>query len=475
MGAMILKIHVSHHLFQLNGRALKLKRRIFQINRRSFHFGRAVLRPSRRGSALVLVVILFMFLVILAGAVLAVAIGENRMVLTNEDQDQAYYLARSVVDNTTAWIEHNYNDRTAMAKVVPARGSGASKVTSSSVDGHAYTLTVWRGTDQDIINIHARVKVGAVQAAARMSLVETVSSYGIFDDAVYSDGALNKASGVSIDFYPESPGPIVTTGAVYEASEFDKIQKALGNATFVQSKPYTFPLLLPPTSLTYLNVYDNATTGDTRLDEKALPGSAYTVTDHTIFGLSTISGGELHVLGTLTLAGGMTLWIKNTDVSGSPRNVTLVIQNLTILKSGGKVPTIRPTDNAGGKIMIYVNGTFTANDPFIVEGSTGPAAPTPGNTSGPSIMFICNGTGTMNVIGNPTIKAYFYAPQTDILFGGSTDLYGSVIAKSFGWVGNISMHYVEPDLSGTPFSSMATLNNTYHVSNRTWLPTGLAP
>ena len=99
----------------------------------------------KKGNVLVLVVILFLFISILALGILSMSLTESKVVSYDEKHEQAYCLARSVVSATEKWISSNFNDRLSMAEVIPTTsGEDVANITKSSLDGHDYTLRVWR-------------------------------------------------------------------------------------------------------------------------------------------------------------------------------------------------------------------------------------------------------------------------------------------------------------------------------------------
>lgn len=412
---------------------------------------------SKRGNVLVLVIILFLFVSILAMGILSYALTETKIVSYDERHEQAYYLAHSVVSTTEAWISANFNDRVSMAKVIPsAVGEGNAIITNSNLNNSLYTLKVWRDSRvdySDFIYIEAEATYRDVKASAKLSLTETISGYSIFDDAIYSLGPFSNKNGTAITLYPNPPVPSVSTGANYNAGDTAKIDKAFypdGESQVNQGRVLTFGKVDPPANVifTYFDP-DPETTWHNDPD---------------------ILISENTVLNDVVLSGSTVVTIQNTDAVGNPQNIhIMILGDLTIEKSSGSFPTITPSDYNGGKIFIYIYGDLYCMNPaaLIVEGHVGPAV---SDTTGPAIYFICNGdNGEIEIIGNPYIKAYIYAPKMTVNVGGTTDLYGAVIAKFFGWNGNIGVHYVKPySFDNSPFANMGLFDEKISIDNQTW-------
>lgn len=150
---------------------------------------------DRRGSTLALAIILFLVVSILAMAAAILADGEIRQVVADEKSQEAYYVARSVTETTTRWIQANCSDRDEIAKVVPLEtqaGEANAKTITASLDGVPYSLKVWRKADATgTILVETRAQVDGVGNYARMSVDETVSGYLLFDHAIYSRSSID--------------------------------------------------------------------------------------------------------------------------------------------------------------------------------------------------------------------------------------------------------------------------------------------
>lgn len=129
---------------------------------------------------------------------------------------------------------------------------------------------------------------------------------------------------------------------------------------------------------------------------------------------STIS--NQYNFSSITLAGGSSVGVQ-TDV---PSHVVTV--NINGLDNGG---------NPIGTPISFAGGTYTA--------VTGCA--TCSNYDARILTFVYGGTGTISMVGNSQAAAVFYAPNAQASFVGTSDLYGSIIAKDVQVNGNVGIHY----------------------------------
>jgi hypothetical protein len=79
----------------------------------------------------------------------------------------------------------------------------------------------------------------------------------------------------------------------------------------------------------------------------------------------------------------------------------------------------------------FVGGTFGAP-----SGCT-----TCSNFDASMLQFIYAGTGEIDLTGNSGAAATFYAPNANVVFSGTADLYGSVLGRRIHNVGNANIHY----------------------------------
>lgn len=394
----------------------------------------------KRGNALILVLILFLVISLLVIGMLGVAATEHKMIIAEERIDQAYYTARAAVQGTVDWINANYNARDKMATVIPS-APGSSKTSSGELNGVDYDLSVWRETSELIIikavatnNVNGEV----YHASASLSLTETVSAYHLFEDAIYSwqDFGMSAGGGSGSNVVIGS----VSTGAstapenlnVY-ASESDYASGT--QQAVVLNKEYIFTGILPE---------------DMSIFNPAEYFGTLSLTDGSIVNETSNLNAwyeDLSITGTVT--------IKNVDVAGNPQDVHILTNDLNIASAA----IIKPSDNNGGRIFIYVAGEIFCGDKFGIDG----------NPDQPIVYLICSPNGgNISFSGNPFMRCYLYGPYVNVEYGGTTIFYGAIIANVYGWNGNVTVKYRAPELENSPFSSLELSQSRVSISNLTW-------
>ena len=377
-----------------------------------------ILAP-RKGNALVLVVLLFMFISILVMAALLTAQVQINIVIAQEKVDQAYYTSRAVVEASSQWIQKKYNARDKMALVIPPRttlGETYAYSTISDLDGIPYTLKLWRdNTNEDKIYIEAAATYGGYTQTTKLSLDETISGFDLFEDAIYSEGPFGKSSGNSN----------IVNGSVATGSS--SIPSNLNvNGTKTTDKHYDFDKVLPPANA----VFPAIIASETLNNNGVINGNA--------------NYGTLHIDGNI--------FIENTNPAV---DVHIKVDNLYITSSA----IVNPTNYDGGRIFIYVNSYIWCDKKFGITG----------NDAHPVVYIICNGIGNINFSGNPSMNVFLYGPDVDVEYGGTTVFNGAIIANVYGWNGNISVSYRQPDLEDSPFSALNDAQKRINIYNVTWL------
>lgn len=391
---------------------------------------------ARRGSALMMVVILFLITSILTVAVLAVATTEHAQVIAEEKLDQAYYNARAVVQATADWISARYNDHDQMALVVPSRallGESHAHAITSELNGDEYTLRIWRDDhNADLIHIVAETSHDGLPGRAALELQETISGLSPFADAIYTKGGFSKAAGSANRVYY---GDVTTGHDVIP----DNLTVVYGKKT--PGKIFEFEDISPAKNIVFPPRIENAVLGSKT---------------KVIYINDTPNLNADY--GTLKLQD--TVHVKNVDdATGKPRDVHIRVDYLDVTE-GGHV-FLHPKDYFGGRIFIYVTKRIWVSSKFTIGGYI----------NSPAVYLICSESKSsieppsrIACTGNTYINAFIYAPDIEVHFGGNTTLYGAIIANVYGWNGNVWIWYRKPNLNGTPFEEL----NTVNINGITW-------
>ena len=155
------------------------------------------------------------------------------------------------------------------------------------------------------------------------------------------------------------------------------------------------------------------------------------------------------------------VYIKNTDASGNPQNVHILVENLYINEKA----VLIPTSATGGYIFIYVSDYVWCDKKFgigVYESEEGT------DNAAPRTFLICSGIGDISFEGNPVMNAFIYGPDVNVEYGGTTVLNGAVIANVYGWNGNVTVTYRKPDLEDTPFESLNEAQKKVSIMYPTW-------
>jgi hypothetical protein len=370
-----------------------------------------------------------------------VSLSEHHKVLAEEKTDQAYYTARAAVEAANQWISTHFNARDDMENVIPDRDHlGDIRTISGILDGQDYTLSIWRDTaDADLIHIKARATFEGFSATARMSLQETISGYALFEDAIYSKGPFAKSSGTSNIVYGS-----VATGAVSTPDDPQPPPNLNATGAKVSEKYYDFEDILPDAGIVFATYESNAVKGDG---------------DY----LNPTTGNLNAQYGILRISDNV--YIKNTDDSGNPVDVHILVDYLYINEAAIVHPTDMKTgtNSGGGRVYIYVKDYIWCDKKFGVGvGDTGL------DDIYPRTYLICSGTGEINFSGNPFMNLYLYGPDVNVEYGGTTVFNGAVIANVYGWNGNITVSYRPPDLEDSPFSNLNEAQKKVSIMYQTW-------
>ena len=197
-------------------------------------------RHSKKGSALILVVILTLVLSILGTAALGLAVTENRITAQQEYKTQAYNVARS---GAQAVAEYMIRDANNDAQDLIDKKSD----TNSQIGEGEFEVSVNRDTTTGITYITSIAVYRGVEQHAKLQLAHfAVGTNAIFEHALIA----------RTNIYPSGNGnKTVIIGSVAANGSID-----LGKATSGELYPdsnFTFPLVVEPPKRDPAIPYDN--------------------------------------------------------------------------------------------------------------------------------------------------------------------------------------------------------------------------
>lgn len=192
------------------------------------------LNNKRKGSALVMVLIIMLVLSILGTAIMRVAVAENNFAKRNEDRLQAYYIARSGAQAIAEYmIKDNYNDADAFI--------GKESEPNSQVGGGEFKVSVSKDPSNGEVSVTSIGDYNGVKQEARLIMTSSPSGQGgIFQYAIAAKSGIttdnNAGEGVKI------VGPVATRdGDIFLGSNSTKPEEEI-----VKDPNLIFPPIVPP-------------------------------------------------------------------------------------------------------------------------------------------------------------------------------------------------------------------------------------
>ncbi|MGI6142070.1 MAG: pilus assembly PilX family protein [Caldicoprobacterales bacterium] len=326
---------------------------------------------NNRGSALVTAVIVMLVMSILGVTLLQLSLAQTRHSIRDKNRMQAYYLARSGVEATIAWMMDPHNNGSALI----GKSSADTQLTGSDVDGTFNVEVI--GDASETLLIKGTGLVNNVSATAVMAVKKAASDVPVFEDTIYADTIVTLTGNTTID------------GTVSAGVEV--IQK--GNTTITggdpQIKQRTLPLPIFPSDP--LSASDKAFNNSYELDLTTEPNQTKTFKD-------------------LELKGGNS---KLTIKTGGPGNtVNLVVNNLNL--SNGEVVL-----SGSGRLNIFVKSQVTLD--VDVNHDHNPMQ---------LILFVGDGTSPsfIHYSGNSNFNGLIYAPDAVYSHTGNGQITGAVIS-----------------------------------------------
>jgi hypothetical protein len=113
--------------------------------------------------------------------------------------------------------------------------------------------------------------------------------------------------------------------------------------------------------------------------------------------------------------------------------ITLGITGFIVGMAGGWAIglSLAPDNSAIATPIDFVGGTFAS-----VTG-----CPSCSDYDASMLQFVYAGTGEIDLTGNSGSAATIYAPNAEVVFSGTSDLYGSVLGRRIHNVGSGNIHY----------------------------------
>lgn len=367
---------------------------------------------SKKGSALLSVLIMTSILSIFGLLILGVSLAETKYAVYMEKNSQAYYVARAGADAMAEYIIKNPDE---LNNVVAKPGEG-------EIAGGRFKTTVYlQGSD---IYIESKGTLENIPEATVTLVLR--KSYGAFDHAVFSDEDLslensiiagdagtNSSKGNSMkgkakvdgEFYT---GPETTIDSDGDYSTFDKADKIgdgsiTGNITILEEE-----IVFPPIDLSNFPDATNMQELPNTVDQTGY----YSAIKKSVT-FNTGSGSKLWVrVDKIDLKGNDYIKITGDADSGGELHI-LITDSISF----GGTTNIILENNA--KVFIYYSGT----EDVVISGSSN----FQGIIYAPDANVDWNGGGGVNIINGSIIaKKVDIASSSDIeiIYNGGLDLMG---------------------------------------------------
>lgn len=337
----------------------------------------------KKGAALAMTLIVFGVAAILGASILELSLFETKNSVRDKKRMQAYYLAKSGVEATAAWmLNPNNNGESIIGKKSSAVNLGKG----------SYIVEVTRKSDS-LINIKSTATVGGVKNSAAMSIIDAgSSSIPLFNHAILGISLVSYGGDTNI-----YNGGIIATGDGTLDPHGDKARLIpTQSGVNTDFPPFIFPQ--QPTGL------------DENLKFNNNKGSI-TVT------------GDLKVYNSITLENGKLIF----DTGSDPNSVMKVVVNELNLLNGSVII------QGSGKVFLYVK---KINDVGIKSNVNAGKSP--------SKLFVFLDKGCLfSFAGNRVFSGYVYGPDegTKVDLAGCGSFTGAVIADTVYNLGAVDFYY----------------------------------
>jgi Tfp pilus assembly protein PilX len=234
-----------------------------------------------------------------------------------------------------------------------------------------------------------------------------------------------------------------------------------GGAPLELPQTITLPTPKTPATTPYLPVSLGSGTVANACTLLHAPAGTCSVSGNTV----TLSSPPGFTIPPLTISNSVNLVL--TATGGLPGTLTSAEYDFSSITLTGQSSLAVNTDAPTHSVAVYLSGKNSDNTDIATvmdfQGGASASDATFGTVQGcqacspydASLLgFFYGGAGTINMVGNSSAAATVYAPNATATFGGTSDLFGSVVAKTLtidgggGGANGISVNF-DQSLSGT--------------------------
>jgi hypothetical protein len=381
---------------------------------RNAWMGRA---SSRRGSVIVLSLIVLTALLMLGAALYRIASAAESEVQGREDDQRAFYLAEAGLSEA----------------MVSLREGSSGAIASQDEPAYLAGGVLWV-TAEDLGDGRSRLIANGMAGSGRAALevvVEDQSQEPLFRAVLNSDDVMTLASGVKIDSFDSELGSYASqvansyAGTPYAKDNGDVLSNSdillnAGAMVFGDAKPG------PGHSV-------SLATGTHVSGSIAPSPEPFLFTPIPVPPIAGASAYNLPPSSSATIPpgtwgfGNFTLnKASNLTIQGP---ATLVVNNFT----GGKDARLK-IDASGGPVTIFVQGSYTHLANFE-------ALPTAGSPM--ALAFMVQGSNDVVFPNLTKVRGAYYVPNAQVVFSNDNEAWGSFAAKKISMSNTMKFHYDE--------------------------------
>lgn len=335
---------------------------------------------NNKGIALAYVLIIMAVMAILGLVIIQISLTETLQAAHDKNKMQAYYLAKSGVEATAAWMVNPNNK----GDTLIGKTSSPATLTGSNING-TYIVSVLGDITSPILLVKGTGTVNGVSATATMSInMGSTSISTVFTDTLYSYNTITANSNAA-----EIIGNIVAGDAI-------DVKNVSGKTT--QYKKIKYPSVIFPAIPTTVDFSDS--------------NSYLNLTDTSKF------PGQIAGYDTFTCGSNLTIYTGNLN-----NVVSLIVNTFDLSKSA------RLTITGNGILWVFVKAQINIDNKAQINYDKDPRK---------LIVFL--GVGTAFTDKNSyQFNGFIYAPDTAFSITGNGNITGSIIADTIDIKGNNSI------------------------------------
>jgi len=380
-------------------------------------FARNARAGARRGSVIVLSLVVLTALLMMGAALYRIASAADNEVRGREDDQRAFYLAEAGLAEA----------------MVSLRAGSSGAIASEAQPAYLSGGVLWV-TAQDLGNKRSRLIANGMAGSGRSALevvVEDQSQAPLFRAVLNSDDVLTLASSVHVDSFDSDLG----TYASQVTNNYKGTPYAKDNGDVLSNKD----ILLNSSAL----VFGDAKPGPghtTSLANGAYVSGSTTPSPEpfqfTPIPVPPAAGSSPYILpvnGTGAIPPGTWGYGNFTLNKGSKLTITgpatLVVNDF----SGGKDARLT-IDATNGPVTIFVKGNYTHLANFEAQ---------PKGSSPMALAFMVQGPNNVVFPNLTNIRGAYYVPNANVVFSNDNEAWGSFAAKKITMSNTMKFHYDE--------------------------------